>query len=179
MLAAWWWWGGAAMAVGLPVKRRKLSEGTAVGRAAAAAAMAGVAAALGRKVRVYRSSMAASARAAVAASRTAGMGSAVIRVVFPDHYVLEAKFGRSEAVQGLVDLLRRAVSPWAAPFHIYTAPPKEKVEDLAADFSSAGFIPGAVVYFACEGPPAADRWPFYLREEVCSMEGFDADADGL
>ncbi|CAA6665276.1 unnamed protein product [Spirodela intermedia] len=150
------------MAVGLPAKRRKLSEGTA---AAAAAATAGVAAALGRKVRVYRSSMVASARAVVA-SRTAGTGSAVIRVVFPDHYVLEAKFGRSEAVQGLVDLLRRAVSPWAAPFYIYTAPPKEKVEDLAADFSSAGAGGG-------------DRWPFYLREEVCSMEGLDVDAEGL
>ena len=102
----------------------------------------------------------------------------IIRVVFPDHYVLEAKFGRWEIIQKLIDLLRRAISRPESDFYVYTAPPKAKIVDLAVDFLSAGFIPGAVMYFGC------DDWSIcasnqigasFLREEVCSMEGFNYD----
>ena len=43
---------------------------------------------------------------------------AVIRVLFPDNYILEAKFQASDSLSKLVDLLRKVISRPDIPFYL-------------------------------------------------------------
>ncbi|KAG6490945.1 hypothetical protein ZIOFF_052277 [Zingiber officinale] len=91
-------------------------------------------------------------READAAALKAKITKAVIRVHFPDNYILEAKFQPTETLQSLMDLLKKAVAHPDLPFYIYTTPPKEHVKDTSKDFYTAGFAPGAIVYFSYDLP---------------------------
>ncbi|KAH9688276.1 Plant UBX domain-containing protein 1 [Citrus sinensis] len=100
----------------------------------------------------------------------------IIRVRFPDNHTLEVNFHPSETMQSLVDFLRmRVLSRTDVPFYLYTAPPKRIIKDMSQDFYSAGFIPGAIVYFSYDDAyatvaAAANSGPF-LREDVMSLKG--------
>ncbi|KAL9447600.1 hypothetical protein AB3S75_015131 [Citrus x aurantiifolia] len=95
----------------------------------------------------------------------------IIRVRFPDNHTLEVNFHPSETMQSLVDFLRMSVlSRTDVPFYLYTAPPKRIIKDMSQDFYSAGFIPGAIVYFSYDNASAANPGPF-LREDVTSLKG--------
>lgn len=117
-------------------------------------------------------------REAEAAARRARVTKAVIRVRFPDNYILEGKFKPSEEIQKLVDLLRKVIARPDLPFYLYTTPPKEQIKDFSKDFYSAGFVPGAIVYFSYDLPKeselaaAASAQP-YLREDILSLNGLD------
>ena len=43
---------------------------------------------------------------------------AVIRVLFPDNYILEAKFQASDSLSELIDLLRKVISRPDIPFYL-------------------------------------------------------------
>ncbi|CAK9161725.1 unnamed protein product [Ilex paraguariensis] len=73
---------------------------------------------------------------------------AVIRIRFPDNHTLEVSFHPSETIQILVDLLMKVVAQPELPFFLYTTPPKKEIKDTSLDFYSAGFVPGAIVYFS-------------------------------
>ncbi|KAK1318369.1 hypothetical protein QJS10_CPB04g01728 [Acorus calamus] len=116
-------------------------------------------------------------REAEAAKRRARITKAVMRVRFPDNYTLEVKFQPSETIQCLVDLLRKVLARPDLPFYLYTTPPKERIKDMSKDFYSAGFAPGAIVYFSYDLPKDDDRQvansgPF-LRDEILSLNGLD------
>ncbi|GAB2278905.1 Plant UBX domain-containing protein 1 [Dionaea muscipula] len=91
-------------------------------------------------------------REAEEAARRSKMTKAVIRVRFPDNHTLEAIFHPSEAVQSLVDLLKEVVTRPELPFYIYTTPPKKQISNTSQNFYSAGFVPGAIVYFTYDIP---------------------------
>ncbi|XP_028554174.1 plant UBX domain-containing protein 1 isoform X2 [Dendrobium catenatum] len=107
-------------------------------------------------------------REAEAAARKARVTKAVIRFRFPDNYILEAKFQPSEKIQELVDLLKKVLARPDLPFYLYTTPPKEQIKDFSKDFYSAGFAPGAIIYFSYDLPKGP-----YLREDVLSLNGLD------
>ncbi|XP_042418493.1 plant UBX domain-containing protein 1-like [Zingiber officinale] len=115
-------------------------------------------------------------READAAALKAKITKAVIRVHFPDNYILEAKFQPTETLQSLMDLLKKAVAHPDLPFYIYTTPPKEHVKDTSKDFYTAGFAPGAIVYFSYDLPKDLDsdnsKGP-YLRDDIISLNGLD------
>ncbi|RVW14162.1 Plant UBX domain-containing protein 1 [Vitis vinifera] len=100
---------------------------------------------------------------------------AVIRVRFPDNHTLEATFHPSETLQSLVDLLMKVIAQPELPFYIYTAPPKKQIKDMSQDFYSAGFVPGAIIYFSYDQPKgndgAAGNSGACLREEIMSLKG--------
>ncbi|KAG6504652.1 hypothetical protein ZIOFF_036988 [Zingiber officinale] len=110
-----------------------------------------------------------------------GRTHAVIRVRFPDKYVLEAKFQPSETLQSLMDLLKKVVARPDLPFYIYTTPPKERVKDTSKDFYSAGFAPGAIVYFSYDLPKDLEsddsKEGPYLRDDILSLNGLDLPID--
>ncbi|KAM3364063.1 plant UBX domain-containing protein 1 [Capsicum galapagoense] len=116
-------------------------------------------------------------REAEEAARRARITKAVIRVRFPDNYILEATFHPSEKIQSLLDLLMKVIAHPELPFYIYTTPPKKQIKDVSQDFYSAGFIPGAVVYFSYDLPKGDDgaaALGSYLQEEVLSLQGLDS-----
>ncbi|KAL3526334.1 hypothetical protein ACH5RR_010990 [Cinchona calisaya] len=115
-------------------------------------------------------------REAEEAARRSTINKAVIRVCFPDNYTLEALFHPSETIQSLVDLLMKVINHPEVPFYIYTSPPKKQIKDTSQDFYSAGFVPGAIVYFAYDlsrGDDAAATSGPFLREEVMSLQGLE------
>ncbi|KAJ8767829.1 hypothetical protein K2173_020769 [Erythroxylum novogranatense] len=120
-------------------------------------------------------------REAEEAARRSRLTKAVMRVRFPDNHTLEATFHPSEKIQSLVDLLVKVVRRPELPFYIYTTPPKEQIRDFSQDFYTAGFAPGAIVYFSydlskdcCsdEDDIAIKSGPF-LHEEIMSLKGLD------
>ncbi|KAG0447953.1 hypothetical protein HPP92_028066 [Vanilla planifolia] len=116
-------------------------------------------------------------REAEAAARRARITKAIIRVRFPDNYILEAKFQPSQTIQTLVDLLMKSIARPDLPFYLYTTPPKEPIKDLSKDFYSAGFAPGAIVYFSYDLAKDSEHsfpntGPF-LRDEILSLNGLD------
>ncbi|CAN1187961.1 Plant UBX domain-containing protein 1 [Linum perenne] len=116
-------------------------------------------------------------REAEEAARRSKITKAVIRVRFPDNHTLEVPFQSSEKIQCLFDLLTKAVAHPEKPFYLYTTPPKKQIKDLSVDFYSAGFIPGAIVYFSYDLPKAGDDAAVtsgpYLQEEIMSLKGLD------
>lgn len=122
-------------------------------------------------------------REAEEAARRSRITKAVIRVRFPDNHTLEATFHPSETMQSLVDLLTKVVAQPDLPFYIYTTPPKKQIKDMSQDFYSAGFAPGAIVYFSYDQSKgddhvaaAAGSGPF-LKEDIMSIKGLELIAE--
>ncbi|KAG9446361.1 hypothetical protein H6P81_012489 [Aristolochia fimbriata] len=116
-------------------------------------------------------------REAEEAARRSRMTKSVIRVRFPDNHTLEVKFHPSETIQCLIDLLRKVVGQPDLPFYLYTTPPKKQLKDTSLDFYTAGFVPGAIVYFSYETQEEAENaaascGPF-LRDDIRSLSGLD------
>ncbi|XP_022990811.1 plant UBX domain-containing protein 1 [Cucurbita maxima] len=113
-------------------------------------------------------------REAEEAARKSRITKVSVRVRFPDNHTLEATFHPSETMQALVDLLTKVVAQPELPFYIYTAPPKKQIKDLTQDFYSAGFVPGAIVYFSYDQPEGeAVGSVAYLNEEAMSLKGIE------
>ncbi|KAL4193618.1 hypothetical protein AMTRI_Chr06g177660 [Amborella trichopoda] len=113
-------------------------------------------------------------REAEEASRRSKISKAIMRVHFPDNYILEAEFHSSDIISSLTDLLKKVIARPDLPFYIYTTPPKQKINDLSKDFHSAGFIPGAIVYFSYDLINGEDEGilisgPF-LRDDIMALK---------
>ncbi|KAH1047840.1 hypothetical protein J1N35_038624 [Gossypium stocksii] len=119
-------------------------------------------------------------REAEEAARRSRITKAVVRIRFPDNHTLEVTFHPSETLQSLVDLISKVIARPDLPFYLYTTPPKKQIKDMTQDFFSAGFIPGAIVYFSYDLPKgedaaAANSVPF-LQEEIMSLTGLEVIA---
>ncbi|XP_043724798.1 plant UBX domain-containing protein 1-like [Telopea speciosissima] len=115
-------------------------------------------------------------REAEEAARRSRITKAIIRIRFPDNCTLEVKFHPSETLQSLIELLMKVVARPDLPFYIYTTPPKKQMVDMSQDFYSAGFVPGAIVYFSYdlqEGDNAAETSAPFLRDEIMCLKGLD------
>lgn len=112
------------------------------------------------------------------AARRSRITKAVIRVRFPDNHTLEATFHPSETIQSLIDLLKKVIAQPEKPFYLYTTPPKKLVKDISQDFYTAGFCPGAIVYFSYDvsNGDSSNDGP-YLPEEVLSLKGLNFSDD--
>ncbi|KAL5154046.1 Plant UBX domain-containing protein 1 [Glycine soja] len=113
-------------------------------------------------------------REAEEAARRSRITKAVIRVRFPDNHTLEVTFHPSETIQSLIDLLTKVIAQPEQPFYIYTTPPKKVINDMSRDFYTAGFCPGAIVYFSYNVPKGdstvGDHTSPYLQEEILSLK---------
>ncbi|THG14079.1 hypothetical protein TEA_017329 [Camellia sinensis var. sinensis] len=116
-------------------------------------------------------------REAEEAARRSKITKAVMRVQFPDNCTLEGTFHPSETIQSLIDLLKKVIAQPELPFYIYTTPPKKQVKDMSLDFYSAGFVPGAIVYFSYDQLPQGDDCPAvsgpFLQEDILSLKGLE------
>ncbi|XP_006653542.1 plant UBX domain-containing protein 1 isoform X2 [Oryza brachyantha] len=116
-------------------------------------------------------------REAELAAQRAKIKKTVMRVRFPDGYILEADFHPSETVQSLMGLLKKVLSRPDLPFYLYTVPPKKRIQDTSMDFYTAGFIPGANVFFSYDLPAGSElntdsvKSEPYLSEEIRMLDG--------
>ncbi|TVU15485.1 hypothetical protein EJB05_39008 [Eragrostis curvula] len=116
-------------------------------------------------------------REAELAAQRAKITKAVMRVRFPDGYILEADFLSSERIHSLVDLLLKVIARPDLPFYLYTVPPKKRIQDTSQDFYTAGFVPGANVYFSYDLAKGSSvntddvKSGPYLCEEIRSLNG--------
>ncbi|KAL2612279.1 hypothetical protein R1flu_023971 [Riccia fluitans] len=106
-------------------------------------------------------------RDAEEAARRSRITKAVVRVQFPDNYVLEATFQPLDPVESLVDLLRKVILNPEEAFYIYTAPPKQRLKNVQQSMYDAGLAPGALVYFSYETAKGSDG-P-YLKPEIIAL----------
>ncbi|CAM6089313.1 unnamed protein product [Calypogeia fissa] len=104
------------------------------------------------------------------AAKQARMTKAVIRVQFPDSYVLEAVFLPSDPLTLLVELLQKVILHPNSAFYLYTTPPKQRIKDLQQSMYTAGFTPGALVYFSYDLLKGQEvgQGP-YLRPEISAL----------
>ncbi|XP_063948237.1 plant UBX domain-containing protein 1-like [Daucus carota subsp. sativus] len=106
-------------------------------------------------------------------------------VRFPHNHTLEVTFHPSESIQLLFiyDLLKKVLARTELPFYIYTTPPKKQIKDMSQDFYSAGFAPGAIVYFSQDLPKAspdddgASEASSFLQEEIIALKGLELIAE--
>jgi tether containing UBX domain for GLUT4 len=116
-------------------------------------------------------------REAELAAQRARITKAVMRVRFPDGYILEADFHPSATVHSLVDLLMKVIARPDLPFYLYTVPPKKRILDTSQDFYTASFVPGANVFFSYDLPEGSElntdciKSEPYLREEIRTLDG--------
>ncbi|KAF3783245.1 Plant UBX domain-containing protein 1 [Nymphaea thermarum] len=129
------------------------------------------------------------------AARRSKFTKAVIRIRFPDGYIVEAKFHPTETVASLMEFVKKIIAQPDVPFYIceylFTfeahtvcsmqdgsfdiTPPKQQLKDMAKDFFSVGFVPGAIVYFSYDLPKDeegrdASSTPF-LRNDIMALAG--------
>ncbi|XP_007031737.2 PREDICTED: plant UBX domain-containing protein 1 isoform X2 [Theobroma cacao] len=120
-------------------------------------------------------------REAEEAARRSRITKVVIRVRFPDNHTLEVTFHPSETVLSLVDFIKKVIARPDLPFYIYTTPPKKQMRDMTQDFFSAGFVPGAIVYFSYDLPKdddaAATNSAPFLQDEIMSLKGLEVIAE--
>ncbi|WOG96401.1 hypothetical protein DCAR_0415736 [Daucus carota subsp. sativus] len=104
-------------------------------------------------------------------------------VRFPHNHTLEVTFHPSESIQLLCfiyDLLKKVLARTELPFYIYTTPPKKQIKDMSQDFYSAGFAPGAIVYFSQDLPKdddGASEASSFLQEEIIALKGLELIAE--
>lgn len=90
----------------------------------------------------------------------------VLRVLFPDRYILQGFFRPSETVGDLRDFVRSHLGNPALPFHLFITPPKTILEDHTLTLFQANLFPAALVHFGAEEPTGLYLEPKLLEHTV-------------
>ncbi|XP_070249771.1 tether containing UBX domain for GLUT4 isoform X4 [Myotis yumanensis] len=90
----------------------------------------------------------------------------VLRVLFPDRYILQGFFRPSETVGDLQDFVRSHLGNPALPFHLFITPPKTILEDHTLTLFQANLFPAALVHFGAEEPTGLYLEPKLLEHTV-------------
>lgn len=89
---------------------------------------------------------------------------AVIRVYFPDRFVLQGTFQSEEQVADVMHFLRGFLRNGNQEFYLYTSPPKH-ILDPGSTLTDANLVPASVVHFGGELTPGTPL----LRDEVLAL----------
>lgn len=89
---------------------------------------------------------------------------AVIRVYFPDRFVLQGTFQSEEQVADIMHFLRGFLRNGNQEFYLYTSPPKH-ILDPGTTLTDANLVPASVVHFGGELTPGTPL----LRDEVLAL----------
>ncbi|XP_065160662.1 tether containing UBX domain for GLUT4 isoform X2 [Atheta coriaria] len=85
---------------------------------------------------------------------------AVIRIKFPDRFVLQGVFKPSETVRDVEEFVREYVADKSLQFYLFTTPPKTILEN-SMNLLEAECVPGALLHFGCD-----DKRENYLRSDI-------------
>ncbi|KAM6164689.1 tether containing UBX domain for GLUT4 [Rhynchocyon petersi] len=90
----------------------------------------------------------------------------VLRVIFPDRYILQGFFRPSETVGDLRDFVRSHLENPALDFYLFIAPPKTVLGDDTLTLFQASLFPAALVHFGTEEPADLYLEPRLLEHTV-------------
>ncbi|DAA18304.1 TPA: alveolar soft part sarcoma chromosome region, candidate 1-like [Bos taurus] len=90
----------------------------------------------------------------------------VLRVLFPDRYILQGFFRPSETVGDLRDFVRSHLGNPELPFYLFIAPPKTILDDHTLTLFQANLFPTALVHFGPEEPTGSYLEPRLLEHTV-------------
>ncbi|XP_036693156.1 tether containing UBX domain for GLUT4 isoform X4 [Balaenoptera musculus] len=90
----------------------------------------------------------------------------VLRVLFPDRYILQGFFRPSETVGDLRDFVRSHLGNPKLPFYLFIAPPKTILDDHTLTLFQANLFPAALVHFGPEEPTGIYLEPTLLEHTV-------------
>uniref|UniRef100_I3N9U4 ASPSCR1 tether for SLC2A4, UBX domain containing n=2 Tax=Ictidomys tridecemlineatus TaxID=43179 RepID=I3N9U4_ICTTR len=90
----------------------------------------------------------------------------VLRVLFPDRYILQGFFRPSETVGDLRDFVRSHLGNPQLPFHLFVAPPRTVLDDHTLTLFQANLFPAALVHFGAEEPTGLYLEPGLLEHTV-------------
>ncbi|XP_035949398.1 tether containing UBX domain for GLUT4 isoform X2 [Halichoerus grypus] len=74
----------------------------------------------------------------------------VLRVLFPDRYILQGFFRPNETVGDLQDFVRSHLGNPELPFYLFITPPKSVLDDPTLTLFQANLFPAALVHFGAE-----------------------------
>ncbi|XP_054366612.1 tether containing UBX domain for GLUT4 isoform X2 [Mirounga angustirostris] len=74
----------------------------------------------------------------------------VLRVLFPDRYILQGFFRPNETVGDLRDFVRSHLGNPELPFYLFITPPKSVLDDPTLTLFQANLFPAALVHFGAE-----------------------------
>ncbi|NXQ58640.1 ASPC1 protein, partial [Anthoscopus minutus] len=98
----------------------------------------------------------------------------VLRVRFPDRYVLQGFFHPTETVGILRDFVRSHLADAELPFYLFVAPPRIVLNDESLTLFEANLFPAAVIHFGSEECRAC-----YLKSDLLSSAVSPSAADLL
>ncbi|XP_008048088.2 tether containing UBX domain for GLUT4 [Carlito syrichta] len=90
----------------------------------------------------------------------------VVRILFPDRYILQGFFRPSETVGDLRDFVRSHLGNPELSFHLFIAPPKTILDNAKLTLFQANLFPAALVHFGAEEPADLYLEPRLLEHTV-------------
>ncbi|XP_032726250.1 tether containing UBX domain for GLUT4 isoform X1 [Lontra canadensis] len=90
----------------------------------------------------------------------------VLRVLFPDRYILQGFFRPSETVGDLRAFVRSHLGDPELPFYLFITPPKTVLDDPTLTLFQADLFPAALVHFGAEEPTGLFLEPRLLEHTV-------------
>ncbi|KAJ8793089.1 hypothetical protein J1605_003766 [Eschrichtius robustus] len=103
----------------------------------------------------------------------------VLRVLFPDRYILQGFFRPSETVGDLRDFVRSHLGNPKLPFYLFIAPPKTILDDHTLTLFQAR-VRKLLAFMSLAGPRSGCRLPWRLpRGRSCAPESDSSGALGL
>ncbi|XP_064595711.1 tether containing UBX domain for GLUT4-like [Liolophura sinensis] len=98
----------------------------------------------------------------------------VIRIQFPDKWILQALFRPRETVFAVQKFVKEHLEDKSIPFHLYTSPPKQVLKDITKNLLEAKLVPATVIYFSSEV-----KKDHYLSKAVLHEASSLAKADAV
>ncbi|XP_027626528.1 tether containing UBX domain for GLUT4 [Tupaia chinensis] len=90
----------------------------------------------------------------------------VLRVLFPNRYILQGFFRPSETVGDLRDFVRSHLENPKLPFHLFVTPPRTVLDDPTLTLFQAQLFPAALVHLGAEEPAGLSLEPGLLQSAI-------------
>jgi tether containing UBX domain for GLUT4 len=75
---------------------------------------------------------------------------ALIRIRFPDEYVLQGTFGALEKIEDVYQFVKERLAIQDRPFYLYETPPKKILKERKNTLKASRLVPSGMLYFAWE-----------------------------
>ncbi|XP_068118331.1 tether containing UBX domain for GLUT4 isoform X2 [Hyperolius riggenbachi] len=98
----------------------------------------------------------------------------VLRVLFPDRYMLQGFFRVTETLGSVKEFVRSHLAEPETPFYLFITPPRTELKDESQNLFEAQLFPAAVIHFGSQ-----QNRDHYLQQKLLSDPMAPSQADAL